>query len=614
MRWAGPNVAQGDLVLDLGAERSRSAVSSVWADGVSDGRSPRVRAPRSAVAQSSLPSLCPVEASLAALSEAGTEERGAVWTRRPVVGFILDLVGYTPDRPLHRQRLLEFAVGRGAFLFPVVERLLAAWRAAGGTDPLTDLSGCIVAFELHRETHERTSADLVALLMREGVPTDAAPALAARWLRQGDFLLAAIEGGPFDYNVGNPPYLRLERVPEALTAAYRARYATLYDRADLYVAFLERGLRLLAPGGVQGVICADRWTKNKYGGPLRALVAEGGYRLRAYVDMTDVPAFESEVVAYPAVTVIAREASGPTRVAHRPEITAEALSRLVSGLAEASPASGDGAREIARVPSGSAPWLLGAADQTSVLRRLEAAFPTLEEAGCAVGIGVATGDDASFIAPYDALAVEDSRKLPLVTTRDICTGEVAWRGLGVVNPWADGGGLVALRDYPRLARHLEERRGSIAARHCARRTPDAWYKTIDRITPALARRPKLLIPDIKGEANVAFEEGRLYPHHNLYHVVSDEWDLRALQAVLRSSVARLFVATYSTPMRGGYLRWQAQYLRRIRLPRWQDVPDELRLDLASAARAGDLAAANVAAFRLYGLTDAERESLGGNGS
>lgn len=80
-----------------------------------------------------------------------------------------------------------------------------------------------------------------------------------------------------------------------------------------------------------------------------------------------------------------------------------------------------------------------------------------------------------------------------------------------------------------------------------------------------------------------FEEGKLYPHHNLYFVISDEWDLRALQAVLLSALTRLFVATYSTRMRGGFLRFQAQYLRRIRIPPWDDVPMALREELADAA-------------------------------
>jgi hypothetical protein len=153
----------------------------------------------------------------------------------------------------------------------------------------------------------------------------------------------------------------------------------------------------------------------------------------------------------------------------------------------------------------------------------------------------------------------------------------------------------------------------ICRRHCAKKTPSNWYRTIDRITPALAERPKLLIPDIKGEAHVVFEAGGLYPHHNLYFITSDAWDLRALQAVLLSVVTRLFIATYSTKMRGGFLRFQAQYLRRIRLPRWVDVPETLRFDLTTAATRRDIEECNIAAFKLYGLTSEEQSSLLGQG-
>ena len=136
-----------------------------------------------------------------------------------------------------------------------------------------------------------------------------------------------------------------------------------------------------------------------------------------------------------------------------------------------------------------------------------------------------------------------------------------------------------------------------------------WYRTIDRITPSLAKREKLLIPDIKGEAQVVFEGGELYPHHNLYFVVSNDWELRALQAVLLSKLTRLFIATYSTKMRGGFLRFQAQYLRRIRLPMWQSVPAALRARLVQAALMLDLNQCDDAVAELYSLTPQERDTL-----
>lgn len=558
--------------------------------------------------------VCPVMAATEALAtEGGLEARGAIFTRSEVVDFILDLAGYTEDQPLHEKRLLEPSFGGGDFLLPIIQRLLSAWRAARpiGT-AVDDLGDAIRAVELHHDTFRSTYAAVVALLKREGLSANAATALAGRWLSQGDFLLAPLEG-QFDFVVGNPPYVRPELIPAPLLAEYRSRYQTMYDRADIYIPFIERSLTALSAGGNLGFICADRWMKNRYGGPLRSLVAER-FHLKVYVDMVDTPAFHSDVIAYPAITIISREGGGATRIAHRPSIDRATLTTLAGLLsAPTLPKDAGPVRELARVTNGAEPWLLESSDQMALIRRLEGAFPLLEEAGCKVGIGVATGADKAFIGDFESLDVEPDRKLPLVTTKDIMTGEVQWRGQGVINPFAESGGLVDLGEYPRLRRYLEARRDVIAGRHCAKKAPANWYRTIDRITPALAARPKLLIPDIKGESHIVFEGGELYPSHNLYYVTSDDWDLRALQAVLLSAVSRLFVATYSTKMRGGFLRFQAQYLRRIRIPRWADVPEPLRRELAEAAIKRDVQACNRAVFRLYGLSHEERSALGGNG-
>lgn len=555
---------------------------------------------------------CPIAAATEALaSGGGIEALGAIFTRIEVVDFILDLAGYTSDRPLHKQKLLEPSFGAGDFLLPAIKRLLVAWRAYGGSTPNVEaLKTAIRAVELHRDTFNGTYSAVTNLLLCNGFTADSAKELADEWLIQDDFLLRSFDSA-FDYVVGNPPYVRQELIPAALLAEYRRRYQTLYDRADLYVPFIERSLSLLTKGGRLGFICADRWMKNRYGGPLRQMVADG-FHLKFYVDMTDVPAFHSDVAAYPAVTVISREKAGKTMVAHRPAIDKFNMANLaVELLSTQPPIQTSAVKELAKVTNGSDPWLLESSDQIALIRRLENEFSCLEESGCKVGIGVATGADKAFIGDFDSLDVEPDRKLPLATTKDIASGKVKWKGLGVINPFKDEGGLVDLDDYPRLKKYLEARRELIAGRHCAKKTPSSWYKTIDRITPSLANKEKLLIPDIKGEAHVVYEAGELYPHHNLYVVTSDSWNLRALQAILLSSVSRLFVATYSTKMRGGFLRFQAQYLRRIRLPLWESIPLALRTELIEAAESLDLKACNSATFKIYRMTAEEIRSIGG---
>jgi hypothetical protein len=541
------------------------------------------------------------------------KERGAIYTRPETVDFILNLVGYLPDKPLYQYTLLEPSFGNGGFLVRAVERLLQSYLGTHGPDSaVNDLKNAIVGIEIDADAAAETVARLTELLARFGFGNEDICSLLAAWLRNDDFLLADIRI-KFDFVVGNPPYVRQELIPDRLMAEYRSRYETIYDRADLYIPFIERGLKLLTASGALGYICADRWMKNKYGGPLRGLVARE-YHLRYYVDMVDTAAFHADVSAYPAIFVISRERSGKTRIAHRPKIEAALLDQLASALVGREDRSPIPLTEWGNIVNGTEPWILDSLDQLNIVRRLEASFPLLEEVGCKVGIGVATGADKAFIGKFDELDVEPDRKLPMVMTKDIVSGSVAWRGFGVVNPFNDDGTLVDLDKYPRLKRYIEARRSIIAARNCAKRNPQGWYRTIDRIYPSLVREHKLLVPDIKGEANVVYEQGLYYPHHNLYYITSAEWDLAALQAVLKSGIARLFVGIYSTRMRGGYLRYQAQYLRRIRLPRWSDVPAALQEKLKQAARRGDAEECNRVTFELYGLNSTERAALGGNGN
>lgn len=543
-------------------------------------------------------------------STASTDERGAVFTRREVVDFILDLVGYTEDRDLAATRLLEPSAGHADFLLPIIGRLVRSFVAHGGNldDAAPALAPAVLAFEVHADSLEAGRAAVVGELVRLGIKRPAARALARRWLVCADFLLAPLPGA-FDFVVGNPPYVRQELIPAALLTEYRARFRTLYDRADLYVPFFERCLDALAPGGRLGFICTDCWTKNKYGGPLRAMVADG-FTLTHFVDLVDTPAFLADVMTYPAITVIERpKRKGqpkPTRVAYRPAIDAATLGPLAQAMTAAKVGKAPGVVEMAGVLDGAQPWILHQPDRLALVRRLEDTLPTLEGAGCKVGIGVATGNDGVYIGPMDALEVEPSRKLPLVRTQDLRGGTVTWQGMGVLNPFEDDGQVVDLARYPRFAAYLERHASRIKARNVAKRNPGRWFRTIDRIYPALATVPKLLVPDIKGDAHVVYEAGQLYPHHNLYFITAQDWDLRALQSVLLSGVARLFVGTYSTAMRGGFLRFQAQYLRRIRVPHWANVPEPLRVALRDAAIAGDRDAANRATAALYGLNEAER--------
>ncbi len=217
-----------------------------------------------------------------------------------------------------------------------------------------------------------------------------------------------------------------------------------------------------------------------------------------------------------------------------------------------------------------------------------------------MGIGVATGYDKVYIVGPDA-DIEPDRLVPLVLRDDIKAGQIRDSQRFVINTFLEGGGVVDLKDYPRLARYFDLHGAAVRARHVAKTNQRSWFRTIDRVYPSLVAAPKLLIPDIAGANEIALDEGRFHPHHNLYFVTSATWDMRVLGALLSSKVALFFVWSYAVKMRGGYLRFQAQYLRRIRLPKPAEISRRLAAELSAAFERRDFAKIDTLALTAYGL-------------
>jgi hypothetical protein len=223
-----------------------------------------------------------------------------------------------------------------------------------------------------------------------------------------------------------------------------------------------------------------------------------------------------------------------------------------------------------------------------------------------VGIGVATGNDGVFITKDSGL-VERSRLLKLALGGDTRSGKLEWSGHYLVDPW-NNAGLVELEKYPRLKTYFEKHGAALKKRHTAQKNAVGWYKTIDRVTHALTAKPKLYIPDIKNMLEPVLDRGETYPHHNLYFIESDTWDLEVLGGLLMSAIGQFFVESYGVRMRGGYWRFQAQYLRRIRVPDPKTISQRHAKELVEAFRQRDRKRATLTALELYGITQRELET------
>lgn len=537
----------------------------------------------------------------------GGEPRGVVYTRSWVVDLILDLSGYRAEEDLVSRYAVEPSAGEGAFLLPMVRRLMGSLERHGRV--LADARGSIRAYELDGAAAARAVESVVGELRVLGVGEGDARDLAGGWVVVDDYLLASPRDRRADLVVGNPPYIRYDDMPPDVLQAYRRLYPAMIGRSDIYVGFIEAGLRQLNDGGRLSFICADRWMRSAYGGELRRIIA-AAYGVEAVIEMHDAPAFEEEVAAYPAVVVLRRARQGRAIVASAGPGSGRALgggslADAVTGLAlgRVKQVPGFEATAVEHWFQGSGPWPALEPHQLSLLQRLEEGFAPLEDenTGTKIGIGVATGADKVFITTDPAL-VESDRLLPLAMSADTRQGTLKWSGHYLVDPWAREG-LVDLDAYPRLRAYLAHHKRQLQERNVAQRIPRDWYRTIDRVRHELAAEPKLYFPDMKIASNPVLDKGGTYPHHNLYYLTSRVWDLEVLGGLLLSRVAQLFIEAYCVRMRGGTLRFQAQYLRRIRVPDPDDLSEDLRSRLREAFRSRDADAATAAAIEAYRIAD-----------
>ncbi len=297
------------------------------------------------------------------------------------------------------------------------------------------------------------------------------------------------------------PYIWLEDVPSSRSAVYRRACPTMRWRSDIFVGFIETGLRLLKPDGALGFIVADRWMHNQYGSALRKFVTSE-FAMDVVVSMHDVNAFEEQVSAYPAVTIIRRRQQSTAIVAnatkHFSESAAATFRSWIGSGRRAIASRAVTAVKLSAWFTSETSWPSGNPANLSLIADIESRLPPLEDAstGTRVGIGVASGVDAVYLTADPSL-VEPDRLLPLLMTCDTIGGAADWSGTYLVNPW-ENGRLVDLDDHPRLGAYLESHPSAVRERHVAQISPQHWYRTIDRVEPGLLKRDKLVIPRTTG--------------------------------------------------------------------------------------------------------------------
>ena len=429
--------------------------------------------------------------------------------------------------------------------------------------------------------------------------------------------------GGFDVVIGNPPWVRVHRIPSASRATLRRDYVSFRSAAwragasaarvglgfaaqvDLAALFVERSLGIVTPRGVVALLVPGKLWRSLAGGGVRGLLA-GEHQLLALEDWSDAPAMFDAAV-YPSLVVVRRGAALQA---------CPAETRVTVHAARVAAMWGLHPGELALDETVGAPWLL----LPPVVRRAFDAvravgIPFAESRFGAPLLGLKCGCNGAFIVRTDGGAVVSSENGTTVDVepgllRPLIRGEhvTRWRlspsGERVI--WTHGSNGQPLdRLPPRAERWLRGWRRRLIARSDARGAARWW--TLFRTESASSEMARVVWADFGRALTAAVLDSGdpAVPLNTCYAVRCAELDdALALAAVLNSPLAAAWLSTLAEPARGGYRRYLGWTLSLLPLPRDWERAREILVPLARCARGGSpMSDAELlhATVRAYGL-------------
>lgn len=420
----------------------------------------------------------------------------------------------------------------------------------------------------------------------------------------------------FDAVIGNPPYIRQEELGESkklLKVAFPKTYA---GTADLYVMFVEQGLRLLRTNGRFVYIIPNKWLRAGYGENLRKWLKT--LAIEQIADFGDLPVFD-EATTYPSILSVQ---NAPT-TGHFRSVQVDTLT-YTDGLTAFIDAAAFDVQMDTLQDEG---WQLTNTGVQQLMTKLRAAGKPLGEyVNGKIYRGILTGLNEAFVidaATKERLIAEDLRSAevikPFLAGRDVKRYQtpkvdkyLVLLEKGVTNEKRKGvdAEIWLKTTYPAIHSWLKpfEEKAKIRAD----KGEYWWELRACDYYPEFGKH-LTMYQEICTYQSFGWSNGGLFCNNKIFIVPEVDTFLLAL---LNTKVVWFFLNQVASKLQGGALAMQSPYVKAIPVPPINTVMKQLVERLANqilTAKATDPAADTSALeaeidriiYALYGLTEAE---------
>lgn len=532
---------------------------------------------------------------------------GEFYTPKEVIEYILDAVGYKPDNELRGKKILDPSCGSGSFLVEATQRLMERYRRAGFNfnDPYNAkqiIEGCIdsiYGLDIHPFASFIAEMNLLFQLMdlyntlRQHDRYYELPRLhiyrtdslaPSETIELTGFLdnsrrkmlveetkgADKIKGIKFDYLVGNPPYVRIEKIPEEKRDYYKQKYQSAKGRFDLYMLFIERGLEWLEKNGKLAFIASNRFMKTDTGMKLRELITQS-YKIEQIVDFGDISLFEA-ATNYPCIFVLQKEKTTDNKIwyVHIRKPEENMMTRLKNSFAQEISDEYIQANLVEQKLLTEDVWRPLSVQINSLFKKLGTVSDVrLKDIAVWNLNGIFTGLNSVFILKKEIVnkyQIEPEVAKPLLVGEDVRKWKISWSGNYILYTKD-----IDLEKQKNTYRYLKEHQEKLSKRVSIKGTGIKWYELSRPRDPHAFECRKIVTPRIATGNNFALDEdGEFYCGDTTYVIVpNDSVDIFYLLGLLNSKVLDFYLKQVSPFFMDRYFVYNASYTERfpIKLPK-----------------------------------------------
>ncbi len=372
----------------------------------------------------------------------------------------------------------------------------------------------------------------------------------------------------FDLIIGNPPYIRQERIKN-IKNYLQSNYKVYNSMSDILTYFIELSYNLLSKSGIFSFIISNKFAKAEYGDKLRSFIKKNTTLLN-YVNFSNISVFD--------------EASVDTCIISFSKIITKNSKFIFSNVLktdfidEKIDFSKLQTLEIPQNSLSEKSWFFLSDKSHNILRKINEKGLPLKDWNIEINFGIKTGFNEAFIISKQQkeLFIKEHKNnetilKPLLRGRDIKKYSFEFKDLWLISTFPSKN--IDINNYPAIEKYLKQFERQLqqnGEKNSRKKTSNKWFETQDNVAYwKNFETDKIIYAEFSSENSFIWDNQKYYPLDTTWSLTGQDCN-KYLLALLNSKLIWFYLKQIVSVLGTQAFRMKKIYLEQLPLVKLKD--------------------------------------------